>query len=136
MLWNSAKYTTGIFYLIGGPLIHAFMMMRHHDLYATVDDKAWSLYQQIWSTFVLPNLALLVFLLVLLEIVAGLMMLSSRPKQARRGQLAGMLFNLLLLPFWFFYGIPNLLLVGLHYWLWQDGQSAHNAKLAPIALHR
>jgi hypothetical protein len=132
MLKNIAKYATGIFYLLGGPLIHGFLITQQRDLYAAVDDSAWPLYQLLWSNFVLSNLSLLVFLLVILEMAAGVLMLSARPQWAKLGQLAGLLFNLLLVPFWFFYGIPNLLLVALHFWLWQEGQSNAHSKLLPV----
>ena len=48
MIKNFAKYATGFFYLIGGPLIHAYMMTQHRELYAAVDDTAWSVYQMLW----------------------------------------------------------------------------------------
>jgi hypothetical protein len=134
MLRNIAKYAVGFFYLIGGPLIHAYLMTQQRELYAAVDDTAWPFYQLLWANFVLPHLSLLVILLVLLEMLAGVMMISARPARARLGQLAGLIFNLLLVPFWFFYAIPNLLLVVLHFWLWQEGQSVHRSKLNPVGL--
>lgn len=122
-----AKYTVGLFYLIGGPLIHAYLMTQQRGLYAAVDDRAWSLYQVLWAQIVLPYLTPLVILLVALEMIAGLLMLSKQPERAKLGQTAGMFFNLLLVPFWFSYGIPNLLLVALHFWL---------LKMEPLAPHR
>lgn len=117
MLTKIGKYTTGLFYLIGGPLIHAFLMTRQREVYAAVDDAAWSVYQTLWNQFVLPNLTPLVILLVLFEMIAGAFMLSQHKPFAALGQLGGLIFNLLLTPFWFAYGIPNLLLVLLHLWL-------------------
>jgi hypothetical protein len=114
-----AKYATGLFYLTGGPLIHAYLMTQQRELYAAVDDTAWSLYQTLWNGIVLPNLTPLVILLVALEIGAGFLMLSRQPSRAKLGHMAGLLFNLLLVPFWFFHAIPNLLLVALHFWLLQ-----------------
>lgn len=111
------KYATGLFYLTGGPLIHGYLMTRQRALYAAVDDQAWSVYQTLWTHFVLPYLTPLVILLVLFEMVTGALMLSSRKGLAALGQLGGLLFNLALLPFWFFYGLPNLLLVLVHGWL-------------------
>jgi hypothetical protein len=125
-----AKYVTGLFYLIGGPLIHAYLMTQQRELYAAVDDTAWSLYQTLWNGLVLPNLIPLVLLLVVLEIGAGILMLSRQPSRAKLGNMAGLLFNLLLVPFWFFYAIPNLLLVALHFWLLQA-----EADLPPKELH-
>ncbi|MCC6454823.1 MAG: hypothetical protein IT328_07775 [Caldilineaceae bacterium] len=122
-----AKYATGLFYVIGGPLIHGYLMTQQRELYAAVDDTAWSFYQTLWTQIVLPNLVPLVILLVAFEMVAGLLMLSSNPDRARLGQAAGLLFNLLLVPFWFFYAIPNLLLVALHFWL---------LKIEPITSHQ
>jgi hypothetical protein len=122
MIRTFAKYATGLFYLIGGPLIHAYLMTQQRELYATVDDTAWSVYQTLWTRFVLPNLVPLVILLVLLEMVAGALMLSKQSTRAKVGQAGGLLFNLLLVPFWFFYAIPNLLLVALHLWLIQEEQ--------------
>jgi hypothetical protein len=122
-----AKYATGLFYVVGGPLIHGYMMTQQRALYDTVDDTAWSFYQTLWTQIVLPNLLPLVIVLVALEVVAGLFMLNRNPDQARLGQAAGLLFNLLLVPFWFFYAIPNLLLVALHFWL---------LKMEPIAPHQ
>ena len=111
------KYAVGLFYLIGGPLIHAFLMTYQRALYAAVDDLAWSGYQVLWTRLVLPNLVPLVVLLVILEMVAGTLMLSKRKQWAALGQLGGMLFNLVLIPFWFGYGIPNLILALVHGWL-------------------
>jgi len=111
------KYAVGIFYLIGGPLIHAFLMTYQRASYATVDDLAWSGYQVLWTRLVLPYLVPLVVLLVILEMVAGMLMLSKHQRWATLGQLGGMLFNLLLVPFWFGYGIPNLILALIHGWL-------------------
>jgi hypothetical protein len=128
MVKKIARYAVGLFYLLGGPLIHGYLMTQHRELYAAVDDTAWPLYQFLWSTVVLPNLSPLVFLLVLMEIAAGFLMLSSQLSRARLGQLMGLLFNLVLVPFWFSYGIPNLLLVALHFWLWQE-QSLPTPKL-------
>jgi hypothetical protein len=127
MMTQIAKYLTGIFYILGGPLIHAYMMTQQRELYAAVDDTAWPLYQFLWNSAVLPNLPLLVILLVAMEMAAGYLMLSARPGRAQLGQLAGLLFNLLLIPFWFYYGIPNLLLVAWHYWLW----SAEHKRIKP-----
>lgn len=120
MLRKIARYSTGIFYLIGGPLIHAYLITQRRELYAAVDDLAVPLYQLLWTNLVLPYLLPLVVVLALLEATAGLLMLSSRAQRAQLGQLAGLVFNLLLVPFWFSYGIPNLLLVALHYWLWRE----------------
>jgi hypothetical protein len=122
-----AKYATGLFYLVGGPLIHGYLMTQQRELYTAVDDTAWPLYQTLWNQIVLPNLTPLVILLVAFEMGAGLLMLSRNPDRARLGQAAGLLFNLLLVPFWFFYAIPNLLLVALHFWL---------LKIEPIIPHR
>jgi hypothetical protein len=131
MLRNVVRYAVGLFYLIGGPLIHAYLMTQQRHLYAAVDDNAWPLYQFLWAAVVLPNLTTFVSLLVLMEMVAGVLMISGRPSRARLGQLAGLLFNLLLVPFWFSYGIPNLLLVALHLWLWQAEQTTSHSNLSP-----
>jgi hypothetical protein len=118
------KYAVGLFYLIGGPLIHAFLMTYQRDRYPAVDDLAWSGYQVIWTRLVLPNLVPLVVLLVILEMVAGTFMLSKRPRWAALGQLGGMIFNLLLIPFWFGYGMPNLILALVHGWLFRQERRA------------
>ncbi len=118
------KYAVGIFYLIGGPLIHAFLMTYQRASYATVDDQAWSGYQLLWTRLVLPYLVPLVVLLVILEMVAGMLMLSKHQRWATLGQLGGMLFNLLLIPFWFGYGIPNLILALIHGWLLSQERQA------------
>ena len=117
MLLKIAQFATGLFYLIGGPLIHLYLITQQPQLYAAVDDDAGLVYQSIWNALVLPNLIPLVILLMGLEGIAGALMLMHRPQYARWGQIAGLVFNLLLLPFWFFYGIPNLLLVLLHLWI-------------------
>lgn len=130
MFTKLLKYTTGLFYLIGGPLIHAYLMTQQRALYAAVDDLGWSVYQRIWNNVVLPNLLPLVLLLVILEMVAGALMLSRRSHLAELGQLGGLLFNLALIPFWFSYGIPNLLLVLLHGWLLL--QARHIATHTPL----
>jgi hypothetical protein len=131
MLTTIGKYATGLFYLIGGPLIHAFLMTQRRELYAAVDDQAWTIYQTLWSNFVLPNLTPLVILLVLFEMVAGALMLSQRKTLAELGQLGGLLFNLFLAPFWFSYGIPNLLLVLLHLWLLLENRTGSSRRLRP-----
>jgi hypothetical protein len=133
LLTKWLKYATGLFYLIGGPLIHAFLMTQHRELYAAVGDQAWTVYQALWSSFVLPNLTPLVIVLVLLEMVAGALMLSRYKAQAALGQLGGLLFNLLLVPFWFSSGIPNLLLVFLHGWLLlQENGTEESGRLRPV----
>jgi hypothetical protein len=132
MIKNFAKYATGFFYLIGGLLIHAYMMTQHRELYAAVDDTAWSVYQTLWTSVVLPNLTPLVILLILLEMGAGALMLSKDPARARMGQVGGLIFNLLLVPFWFYHAIPNLLTAALHFWLMQEGQRAPHRSLRPV----
>jgi hypothetical protein len=126
-----AKYATALFYVVGGPLIHGYLMTQQRELYAAVDDTAWPLYQTLWSQIVLPNLTPLVILLVAFEMGAGLLMLSRNPDRARLGQMAGLLFNLLLVPFWFFYAISNLLLVALHFWLLKIEPIMHHQRLRP-----
>ncbi len=132
MLRKIGQYATGLFYLIGGPLIHFFLMTQQRALYAGVDDTAWSVYQRLWSQLVLPNLIPLVILVVIFEMVAGALMLSQRKSFADLGQLGGMLFNLLLIPFWFGYGIPNLLLASVHLWLLQEAPAPADNHLRPV----
>ncbi|MCX6045132.1 MAG: hypothetical protein NT075_08460 [Chloroflexi bacterium] len=117
VLGKILKYTLGLFYLLVGPLLHGYLMTYQRTIYVSVADTAWAPYQLFWVRSVLPNLPLLITLLVLFELVAGVCMLSWQAPVAVLGQLGGLLFNLLLLPFWFFYGIPNLLLVIVHGWL-------------------
>ena len=119
MLVTIAKYATGLFYLIGGPLIHLYLITQQRQLYAAVDDMAATPYQSIWNGFVLPNLIPLVILLIGLEMVAGALMLMPQYRYEQLGQAAGAFFNVLLVPFWFSYAIPNLLLVALHLWILQ-----------------
>jgi hypothetical protein len=125
MLVTIAKYATGLFYLIGGPLIHLYLITQQRHLYTAVDDTAASLYQSMWNGFVLPNLIPLVILLIGLEMVAGALMILPQPGYAQLGQAAGAFFNVLLVPFWFFYAIPNLLLVSLHLWVLQSQRRTH-----------
>lgn len=75
MLVTIAKYATGLFYLI----------MQQRQVYAAVDDTAAPFYQTIWNAVVLPNLIPLVVVLVLLEIVAGTLMLLPRREYAQKG---------------------------------------------------
>ena len=122
-----AKYATALFYVLGGPLIHIYLITQRREIYAAVDDLAVPLYQTIWTVYILPNIVPLAILLMLFEITAGVLMFSRNPKYAQLGHLAGLVFNLLLVPFLFSYGIPNLLLVALHAWL------LHEEHVAPIA---
>ncbi len=117
MLDQVLKFSTAAFYMIGGPSIHILLITQKRELYSAVDDQAIALYEKLWNTMVLPNLVPLVILLMVLEFVAGVMMFSTQRVWAASGQLSGLLFNLLLLPFWFFMGIPNLLMALLHLWL-------------------
>lgn len=117
MLQQIMKVCLAAFYAIGGPAIHITLMTTHREVYAAIDDQALPFYQLIWNAFVLPNLVPLAILLIAFEFAAGLLMFSRTPLRAELGQLAGLLFNLLLVPFWFFYAIPNLILVALHAWL-------------------
>lgn len=133
LLTKILKSALGLFYLIGGPLIHGYLMMYQRSRYAAVEDQAWSVYQSLWSQVVLSHLPPLVIGLVLLEMLAGGLMLSQSGRWAALGQLGGLIFNLLLMPFWFFYSIPNLLLVFLHGWLLlQECQVAVPSSLQPI----
>jgi hypothetical protein len=118
-LYRIVRTLTGLFYLVGGPCIHAYLMTQHRELYGAIDDQALVIYSVLWEQWVLPNLAPLVLLLVAFEMAAGALMLS-RPHLAQYGQAAGLIFNLLLTPFMFGFGIPNLLLVALHGWLWSE----------------
>ncbi len=105
------KWLAGLFYyLIGGPLIHAYLMLTNRAVYQQIDAFAWPVYSRLWNRIVLPHLAPLVVLLVLIEMAMGALMLSRRPRWAALGQAGGFFFNLLLVPFWFFYAVPNLLL--------------------------
>jgi hypothetical protein len=82
MLRNISRYAIGLFYLVGGPLIHAYLMTQQRELYTAVDDTAWPLYQYLWSNIVLPNLYVLVPLLALLEMLAGVLMLLISTRTA------------------------------------------------------
>ena len=126
-----AKYATALFYVLGGPLIHIYLITQRREIYAAVDDLAVPLYQTIWTVYILPNIVPLAILLMLFEITAGVLMFSRNPKYAQLGHLAGLVFNLLLVPFLFSYGIPNLLLVALHAWLLHEEHVAPIAKLHP-----
>lgn len=136
MFTKILRYGTGLFYLIGGPLIHLYLVTQQRAIYAAVDDQGWVVYQRLWHWFVLPNLIPLVILLMGLEMMTGALMLSRRPHLAALGQLGGLLFNLALIPLWFSYGIPNLLLVLLHGWLlrWEYQREAarSSVELRPV----
>lgn len=121
-LYRIARTATGLFYLVGGPLIHGYFMTFNRHIYAAIGDQAWWGYRAVWDAWVLPNLLPLVSLLVVFEMATGLAMLG-RPRLAQFGQAAGCLFNLLLVPFFFGLGLPNLLLVALHLWLWGEEHS-------------
>jgi len=129
------KYATGLFYVVGGPLIHAYLIANQRGIYAAVDDQAWPPYQTLWTHLVLPHLVPLVMLLVCFEIGAGALMLNKRQVWAELGQLGGLFFNLLLLPFWFAYGIPNLVLVLVHGRLFQQERHAQNAQAVAKLVH-
>ncbi|MFN8486230.1 MAG: hypothetical protein U0350_01480 [Caldilineaceae bacterium] len=129
------KYATGLFYLVGGPLIHAYLIANQRGIYAAVDDQAWPPYQTLWTHLVLPHLVPLVILLVLFEIGAGALMLNRRQVWAERGQWCGLCFNLLLIPFWFAYGIPNLLLVLVHGWLFHQERHARDEQAIAKLIH-
>src|SRR3712207_2117123 len=106
MLRSLVRYATAAFYCVGGPWIHLYLITQQRALYAAVDDRASKVYQVIWDTVVLPYLVPWVTVLAIFEVVAGLLMFSRYPRQAYLGQLAGLVFNLALVPFWFSYGIP------------------------------
>lgn len=73
------------------------------------------LYPWLWHTLGKPLFPWIGLLVVVFEYTLGLMMLSRRP-WAKWGQLGGLIWNLLLAPFpW---GWANLILVGLHAWLY------------------
>ena len=131
MLCTFAKYATALFYAIGGPLIHIYLITQQRELYAAVDDLAIPLYQHLWTVYILPNIVPLAILLMFFEISAGALMFSSRRRQAQLGQIAGLAFNLILIPFRFTYGLPNLLLVALHAWLFFAEQAAPRPGLRP-----
>jgi hypothetical protein len=110
-----AQYAVGLFYLFGGPLIHLYCLNFNRQIYAGMADMAWPLYRAVWTDVILPFLAPWVTLLILFEIVAGLLSMSSYPKFAARGQILGILFNLFLVPFWWVpFNMPNLLMAALH----------------------
>jgi hypothetical protein len=125
MLQRIVKVCLAAFYAIGGPVIHIILMTTHREVYAAIDDYALPFYQFLWNTFVLPNLVPLAILLIAFEFAAGLLMFSRTPLWAEIGQLAGLVFNLLLIPFWFFYAIPNLVLAALHAWLLYAQRHSH-----------
>lgn len=131
MLQRIVRVCLAAFYTIGGPVIHIILMTTHRELYAAIGDHALPLYQSLWNAFVLPNLVPLAILLIAFEFVAGLLMFSRTPLRAEIGQLAGLIFNLLLVPFWFYYAIPNLILVALHAWLLYTERHNHPAGNLP-----
>lgn len=135
MITQFLRYATGLFYLIGGPLIHLYLITQQRTIYAAVDDLGWSVYQMLWHSVVLPNLIPLVIVLIGFEMGAGILMLSKHPSWAELGQLGGLLFNLALIPLWFSYGIANLLLVLLHGWLLRQArQSTRPTGLQPALM--
>ncbi|MBE2239573.1 MAG: hypothetical protein IAE81_17420 [Caldilineaceae bacterium] len=122
-IFKVLKWTVGGFYLIGGPLIHIYCITQNPAIYGKIAESAWPLYQTLWQTWVLPYLVPLVVLLMVVEATMGALMLSRNSRLARLGQAAGLAFNLLLVPFQFAWGIPNLLTAALHGWLWwREGQ--------------
>lgn len=127
MLRLFAKYATALFYILGGPMIHIYLITQRRELYAAVDDLAIPLYQTLWTMYILPNIVPLAILLMFFEVAAGALMFGRNSKLAQLGHLAGLVFNLLLVPFLFTFGIPNLLLVALHAWLLRAEQ------VSPIA---
>lgn len=114
-----AQHGLGLFYLLGGPLIHLYCLYFNRQLYTGMADTAWSPYHTVWTEAILPFLVPWVTLLILFEVTVGLLILSRYPKIAARGQLLGLLFNLFLVPFWWtLFNLPNLMLAVLHGLLW------------------
>lgn len=122
MLKIAVQYATALFYIIGGPLIHANLITKAPQIYASIAENAIAPYQWMWNTIVLPNLRPLISLLIFFEMAIGILMVSQKPRNISLGNLAGAFFNLWLIPFNFFYGIPNLLLASLHFWLRYNAQ--------------
>jgi hypothetical protein len=126
------KVSLAAFYTAGGPLIHIYCITQRPQIYTAIDDHASALYAFIWNALVLSHLLGLVALLIILEFVAGLYMFSDHPRLHQLGQMAGLLFNLGLIPFWFAYGVPNLLLATVHLWLFMH--ETHGADLTSVPL--
>lgn len=126
------QYALGLFYLVGGPLIHLYCLNFNHPIYAGMADTAWPLYRTIWTGTILPFLTPWVTLLILFEVVSGLLMLSRYRKMASWGQFLGLLFNLFLVPFWWVpFNSPNLLLAALHGLLfWAERRQGWQNRLA------
>jgi hypothetical protein len=119
-VFTIVRWLVGGFYLIGGPLIHIYFITQNPAIYGEMGKTAWPPYPRLWKSWVLPNLFLLVGLLIVVEAAMGALMLSRNPRRAQLGHVAGIVFNLLLAPFQFALGIPNLLTAALHGWLWRE----------------
>lgn len=127
------QYALGLFYLVGGPLIHLYFLNFNRQVYIGMADTAWLPYRTAWTGIVVPFLVPWITLLVIFEVVAGLLMLSRYPKIAIRGQLLGIAFNLFLVPFWGgSLNISNLLMAALHGLLfWVEYQREQEGFLVP-----
>lgn len=128
-----ANDAIAIFYAVGGPLIHLYLITQHPEVYAAVDNTAVPIYQFLWQSLVLQNLIPLVIVLIGLEMIAGVLMFSRQPYWSRLGHLGGLVFNLLLIPFLFYYGVVNLLMVALHLWLLLEPSNTVRSKPRPAS---
>ena len=99
-----------------GTLGHVYLTLTDRTLYYAFADLALvETYRDIWTSFVVPNLAVLLPAVILFEAILAVTILWGG-RVGRLGNLAGAVFQLALVPSgpW---GVVNLVLAGGHLWL-------------------
>jgi hypothetical protein len=90
--------------LVAGAVANAVMFLSQPRIYdAFAEGAIISLYRDLWRSLVLPHLGLWLALVIAFEISAGILILS-KGIWVRVGLLAGILFCLGLVPFWWYGG--------------------------------
>ena len=110
-LSNIVRIILGIVYFIGA-LINLRFALQSPEVYQTFADFAViPFYRTLWSSIVMPHITKWLLLVVGCEIIMGLFILSKETL-VKIGLLGGIVFNLMLIPFWWSgWGVINLFIV-------------------------
>ena len=109
-LSNIVRIILGIIYLMGAMINLRFALLTPGIYQTFADFAVIALYKTLWSSIVMPNITIWLLLVVVFEIIVGIFVLN-KGSFVKIGLMGGIVFNLMLIPFWWSgWALINLLL--------------------------
>lgn len=116
-LANIARTALGIIYLLGAAINLRFAFLSPWIYREFASFAIIPFYKTLWNSAVIPHLQAWLILVVVFEIIIGIFILS-KGNLVKIGLIAGITFNLFLIPFWWSgFALINLVLVSVQIFL-------------------